>query len=210
MMGELQRSNNAYPQVNGAYPAPYRLAGVGVQIPSLPNFAGIPSTSFSDQLNAFKVAPQLNLPAMDVGGLIAASGIDLAPTLGSTGNFSDGGFNRDLFNTPDSSSGNPLGLKLGAEAGGGSPKIAMTDKINAGVGVFNAALGAISAYKALKLGKENLAFQKDSFNKNFEAMKGTTNAEMEDRQARRVRYDAQNGLNNHLSVSEYMAKYGVK
>ena len=210
MMGELQRSNNAYPQVNGAYPAPYRLAGVGVQIPSLPNFAGIPSTSFSDQLNAFKVAPQLNLPAMDVGGLIAASGIDLAPTLGSTGNFSDGGFNRDLFNTPDSSSGNPLGLKLGAEAGGGSPKIAMTDKINAGVGVFNAALGAISAYKALKLGKENLAFQKDSFNKNYEAMKGTTNAEMEDRQARRVRYDAQNGLNNHLSVSEYMAKYGVK
>jgi len=88
--------------------------------------------------------------------------------------------------------------------------IAMTDKINAGVGVFNAALGAISAYKALKLGKENLAFQKDAFNKNFEAMKGTTNAEMEDRQARRVRYDAQNGLNNHLSVSEHMAKFGVK
>lgn len=92
------------------------------------------------------------------------------------------------------------------------PKIgmAMTDKINAGVGVFNSALDAISAYKALKLGKENLAFQKDSFNRNFEAMKGTTNAEMEDRQARRVRYDAQNGLNNSLSVSEYMAKYGVK
>ena len=93
---------------------------------------------------------------------------------------------------------------------GGSPKIAMTDKINAGVGVFNAALGAISAYKALKLGKENLAFQKDSFNKNYEAMKGTTNAEMADRQARRDRYDTQNGLNNHLSVSEYMAKFGVK
>jgi len=88
--------------------------------------------------------------------------------------------------------------------------IPMTDKINAGVGLFNSAVGAISAYKALKLGKENLAFQKDSFNKNFEAMKGTTNAEMEDRQARRVRYDAQNGLNNHLSVSEHMAKFGVK
>jgi hypothetical protein len=106
--------------------------------------------------------------------------------------------------------GNPPGLKLGAGAGGGLPKIAMTDKINTGVGLFNAALGAISAYKALKLGKENLAFQKESFAKNFEAMKGTTNAELADRQARRVRYDAQNGLNNHLSVSEYMAKYGVK
>ena len=141
---------------------------------------------------------------------MAASGMPVAPTIGGTSNFSNGGFNLDLFNTPDSSSGNPTGLKLGAEAGGGSPKIAMTDKINAGVGVFNAALGAISAYKALKLGKENLAFQKDSFNKNYEAMKGTTNAEMEDRQARRVRYDAQNGLNNNLSVSEYMAKFGVK
>ena len=209
-MGELQRSNNAYPQVNGAYPAPYRLAGVGVQIPSLPNFAGIPSTSFSDQLNAFKVAPQLNLPAMDVGGLIAASGMPITPTIGGGSNFSNGGFNLDLFNNAPSIEGNPLGLKLGAEAGGGLPKIAMTDKINTGVGLFNSAVGAISAYKALKLGKENLAFQKDSFNKNYEAMKGTTNAELADRQARRVRYDAQNGLNNNLSVSEYMAKFGVK
>lgn len=88
--------------------------------------------------------------------------------------------------------------------------IPMTDKINAGVGVLNAAVGAISAYKALKLGKENLAFQKDSFNKNFEAMKGTTNAELADRQARRVRYDAQNGMSNNMSVADYMAKYGVK
>ncbi len=204
-MGELQRSN-AYPQVNGAYPTPYRLAGVGVQIPSLPNFGGIPNTSFSDQLNAFKVAPQFNLPAMDVGGLIAASGMPVAPTIGGTSNFSDGGFNRDLFNTPDSSSGNPLGLKLGAEAGGGSPKIAMTDKINAGVGVFNAALGAISAYKALKLGKDNLNFQKESFAKNFEASKGTTNAQLENAQRVRVSADPTNAM----SVADYMAKYGVK
>ena len=206
-MGELQRSNNAYPQVNGAYPTPYKLAGVGAQTP---NFGGILNTSFSDQLNAFKVAPQLNLPAMDVGGLIDASGMPITPTIGGASNFSDGGFNLDLFNTPDSSSGNPLGLKLGAEAGGGLPKIAMTDKINAGVGVFNAALGAISAYKALKLGKENLAFQKDSFNKNFEAMKRTTNAELADRQRSRVQYDADNGTNSNMSVAEYMAQYGVK
>lgn len=204
-MGELQRSN-AYPQVNGAYPAPYRLAGVGVQIPSLPNFAGIPSTSFSDQLNAFKVTPQLDVPAMGVGGLMAASGMPVAPTIGGASNFSDGGFNLDLFNTPDSSSGNPLGLKLGAEAGGGSPKIAMTDKINAGVGVFNAALGAISAYKALKLGKENLAFQKESFAKNFEASKNTTNAQLENAQRVRVSADPTNAM----SVADYMAKYGVK
>ena len=203
-MGELQRSN-AYPQVNGAYPAPYRLAGVGVQIPSLPNFAGIPSTSFSDQLNAFKVTPQLDVPAMGVGGLMAASGMPVAPTIGGASNFSNGGFNLDLFNNASNIEGNPLGLKLGAGAGG-LPKIAMTDKINAGVGVFNAALDAISAYKALKLGRDNLNFQKESFAKNFEASKNTTNAQLENAQRVRVSADPTNAM----SVADYMAKYGVK
>lgn len=84
--------------------------------------------------------------------------------------------------------------------------IPMTDKINAGVGVFNAALGAISAYKALKLGKDNLNFQKESFAKNFEASKGTTNAQLENAQRVRVSADPTNAM----SVSEYMAKFGVK
>ena len=209
-MGEL-KYNSAYPQVNGAYPTPYKLAGVGAQTP---NFGGILNMNIGDYLSTLPATTQTpqfsGMSSISPQQLFMASGIEIAPTLGSTGNFSDGGFNRDLFNTPDSSSGNPLGLKLGAKTDGESPKIAMPDKINAGVGVFNAALDAISAYKALKLGKENLAFQKDSFNRNFEAMKGTTNAELADRQARRVRYDAQNGLNNNLSVAEYMAKYGVK
>ena len=84
--------------------------------------------------------------------------------------------------------------------------IPMTDKINAGVGVFNAALGAISAYKALKLGKENLAFQKESFAKNFEASKNITNAQLEGAQRVRVSADPTNAM----SVADYMAKYGVK
>ena len=202
MMGQLQ-SNSAYPQVNGAYPTPYKLAGVGAQTP---NFVGIPNISFSDQLNAFKVTPQLDVPAMGVGGLMVASGMPITPTIGGTSNFSNGGFNLDLFNNAPSIEGNPLGLKLGAEAGGGLPKIAMTDKINAGVGVFNAALGAISAYKALKLGKENLAFQKESFAKNFEASKNITNAQLEGAQRVRVSADPTNAM----SVADYMAKYGVK
>jgi NCAIR mutase (PurE)-related protein len=130
-----------------------------------------------------------------------ASGIEIAPTLGSTGSFNWGGLDGST------TVGNPTGLTLGAGAGGGLPKIAMTDKINAGVGVFNSALGAVSAYKALKLGKENLAFQKDSFNRNFEAMKGTTNAQLADRQAARVR---NYGTGVYDSVADYMAKYGVK
>ena len=84
--------------------------------------------------------------------------------------------------------------------------IPLTDKINAGVGVFNAALGAISAYKALKLGKDNLNFQKESFAKNYEASKNTTNAQLENAQRVRVSADPTNAM----SVADYMAKYGVK
>ena len=180
-------------------------------------YTGMDIPAVSDYLQTLVKAPQ-NIPfsgmpslsSLSPQQLAIGSGMPLAPTIGGASNFSNGGFNLDLFNNAPSIEGNPLGLKLGAEAGGGLPKIAMTDKINAGVGVFNAALGAVGAHRAYKLGKENLAFQKESFNKNYDAMKRTTNAEMEDRQARRVRYDAQNGLNNNLSVSEYMAKFGVK
>ena len=189
----------------------YNFGGTNATTPNA--YTGMSIPSMSDYLQTLVKAPQ-NIPfsgmpslsSLSPQQLFMASGIDLAPTLGSTGNFSDGGFNRDLFNTPDSSSGNPTGLNLGASAGGGSPKIAMTDKINAGVGVFNAALGAISAYKALKLGKENLAFQKDSFNKNFEASKNITNAQLEGAQRVRVSADPTNAM----SVADYMAKYGVK
>ena len=189
----------------------YNFGGTNATTPNA--YTGMSIPSMSDYLQTLVKAPQ-NIPFSGMPSLSSispqqlaiGSSMPLAPTIGGTGNFSDGGFNRDLFNTPDSSSGNPLGLKLGAEAGGGSPKIAMTDKINAGVGVFNAALGAISAYKALKLGKDNLNFQKESFAKNFEASKGTTNAQLENAQRVRVSADPTNAM----SVADYMAKYGVK
>ena len=189
----------------------YNFGGTNATTPNA--YTGMSIPAVSDYLQTLVKAPQ-NIPfsgmpslsSLSPQQLAIGSGMPLAPTVGG----STSGLNLDWMNSDTSGIvGNPTGLNLGTGAGGIKP-IAMTDKINAGVGVFNAAVGAISAYKALKLGKENLAFQKDSFNKNFEAMKGTTNAELADRQARRVRYDAQNGLNNNLSVSEYMAKYGVK
>lgn len=84
--------------------------------------------------------------------------------------------------------------------------IALTDKINAGVGVFNSALGALSAYKAYQLGKDNLNFQKDAFAKNYEVQKNLTNSELEARQGRLTR----GRPDIHGSVSDYMAQYGVK
>lgn len=187
-------------QFNGG--APYKPTGIGGYVPPTPV---MPNMGINDYLNTLKVTPSLNLPALNPAGLAFADGVPLAPTIGSsTGSTS--GLNLDWMNSdPSGVVGNPTGLNLGAGAGG-LPKTAMTDKINAGVGVFNAALGAISAYKALKLGKENLAFQKEAFNKNYEAMKGTTNAELADRQARRLSANP----NGYDSVADYMAKYGVK
>jgi hypothetical protein len=164
----------------------------------------------SDYLQTLVKAPQNiqfsgmpSLSSLSPQQLAVGSGMPLAPTVGG----STSGLNLDWMNSdPSGVVGNPTGLTLGAGAGGVKP-IAMTDKINAGVGVFNSAVGAISAYKALKLGKENLAFQKDSFNRNFEAMKGTTNAQLADRQAARVR---NYGTGVYDSVADYMAKYGVK
>ena len=189
----------------------YNFGGTNATTPNA--YTGMSMPYMSDYLQTLVKAPQ-NIPfsgmpslsSLSPQQLAIGSGMPVAPTIGGTSNFSNGGFNLDLFNNAPSIEGNPLGLKLGAEAGGGLPKIAMTDKINAGVGVFNAALGAISAYKALKLGKENLAFQKESFAKNFEAMKGTTNAQLENAQRVRVSADPTNAM----SVYEYMAKFGVK
>ena len=173
-------------------------------------YTGMSIPAVSDYLQTLVKAPQNiqfsgmpSLSSLSPQQLAIGSGMPLAPTIGG----STDGYNwSGITNPTESFSGNPLGLKLGAEAGGGSPKIAMTDKINAGVGVFNAALDAISAYKALKLGKENLAFQKESFAKNYEASKNITNAQLENAQRVRVSADPTNAM----SVADYMAKYGVK
>lgn len=195
-MGQLQRNGSAQPQFNfgSNMPAPNAYAGIGVNDYMQSLVAAPQNIPFSGMPSMSSISPQQ---------LALASGMPIAPTI--SGNTD--GMNFGFLNPTESTVGNPLGLKFGAEAGGGLPKIAMTDKINAGVGVFNAALGAISAYKALKLGKENLAFQKDSFNRNFEASKGTTNAQLADRQAARVR---NYGTGMYDSVADYMAKYGVK
>lgn len=194
-MGKLQ-SSGAYPQSSSVNEY---LMGA---LPNLINTGGYtPSNqSMSFALNQPKLYAPTNPAQFEgsmnlVGGTVPYGQMNFQPP---TTDLSVGGADKGLMRSMMASDANPV------------KGIAMTDKINTGVGLFNSAVGAISAYKALKLGKENLAFQKDSFNKNFAAMKGTTNAEMEDRQARRVRYDAQNGLNNSLSVADYMAKYGVK
>lgn len=59
--------------------------------------------------------------------------------------------------------------------------------------------------KQYNLAKEQLAFQKDSFNKQYAANQSLTNSRLEDRQNRRVQENP-----NATGVAEYMAKWGVK
>lgn len=75
------------------------------------------------------------------------------------------------------------------------------------------ALGAASSLGNLWLGmkqyglaKEQLAFSKDSFSKNWGAQVNTTNAALSDRQAARVASNP----GAYDSVASYMAKYGIK
>ncbi len=76
---------------------------------------------------------------------------------------------------------------------------------NTGLGVANAALGAWSGMQQLDLAKEQLAFQKDAFAKNWDAQKKTTNSALADRQNARL------GANptGYESLNSYMNKNGI-
>ena len=74
---------------------------------------------------------------------------------------------------------------------------------------FAAGQGLLNAYtgmKQLDLYKDQLAFQKESFNKNYEAQRSTINSQLEDRQ--RARVASNSGA--YQSVGEYMDKNRIK
>lgn len=74
---------------------------------------------------------------------------------------------------------------------------------------FAAGQGLLNAYtgmKQLDLFKDQLAFQKESFNKNYEAQRSTINTQLEDRQ--RARVASNSGA--YQSVGEYMDKNRIK
>ena len=79
--------------------------------------------------------------------------------------------------------------------GWGMPAIA------AGKGLLDGYLGM----KQFGLAKDQFKFQKNAFNKNFEAQQKTTNSQLEDRQ------NARNAVNPgaHQSTAEYMSRFGI-
>src|SRR5574343_778082 len=77
-----------------------------------------------------------------------------------------------------------------------------SSKLGFGIGALSSALDAISAHRAYKLGKSQLNFQKEQFNRQFEAQKGLTNSQLYDKQEWRNR----NMPNQYMSPSEYLDK----
>lgn len=78
------------------------------------------------------------------------------------------------------------------------------------VGLANGLMNGYMGMKQFGLSNDILNNNKAQFAQNFAAQRGTTNAALADRQARRVREANANGNpSSATSVADYMAKYGV-
>lgn len=75
----------------------------------------------------------------------------------------------------------------------------------AGQGLFDAWRGM----EMLKLGKDQLNFQKDSFAKNWEAQKRTVNSQLRDRQTARLASREGAPTSPYQSVGDYMNQNGI-
>ena len=106
----------------------------------------------------------------------------------------------DANGTPSVPDYNPTGNNPSGMLGNMSPFQAGVS----GLGALSSAFGAFNGYKQTKLAKQQLAFQKDAFNKQWNAQRNLTNSHLEDRQKQRVARDP-----NAMSVTDYMNKYGI-
>lgn len=74
-----------------------------------------------------------------------------------------------------------------------------------GIGALTGLVGAYTGLEQLQVAKDNLAFQKNAFNKNFANQAKLTNSQLADRQRARV----MDSPGAYESVGDYMNKYGV-
>ena len=87
-----------------------------------------------------------------------------------------------------------------AQTGNLSPGI-----LPVGIGALTGLVGAYTGLEQLQVAKNNLAFQKEAFNKNFANQAKLTNSQLADRQRARV----MDSPGAYESVDDYMNKYGV-
>lgn len=84
-------------------------------------------------------------------------------------------------------------------------KMSYAEKGSALLGGVKGVFDVYNTYKTNKLANKQFEFEKDSFNRNFDASAKTTNAALADRQAARYKRDP----STFASVNDYMKKYGV-
>lgn len=163
-----------------------------------PSLAGFIDSYKPSNVNTSLMASSLGNNAIPIPDASTALNYK-APTL--TQSFGD--FMKRINPLSNSSSTNPV-----ADAGKDTnwSNMAFSSKLGFGLGALSSALDAISAHRAYKLGKSQLNFQKEQFNRQFDAQKGLTNSQLADRQDWRNR----NMPNQYMSASEYLDKYGVK
>ena len=95
---------------------------------------------------------------------------------------------------------------MGSNGGGGIDFLGPDGWGSLALGGIQTGLGAYMGFKQLGAAKDQLNFQKESFNKNYEASKQTTNTQLADRQKRRY---AENP-DHYKSEGEYMKTNGIK
>lgn len=153
------------------------------------NNIGLPDTSF---VNNYIVPNQYSSQLPSTESLFSAWDAVNKPSIAPKININTSGI------------GNGQGIPTGQQTG--TNGMSFGDKMNLGLGLGLGAIGAFNAYNQNKLAKRQFAFEKDAFNRNFDAQKNITNSQLEDRARARYLVDPVNSM----SVSEYMAKFGVK
>lgn len=89
-------------------------------------------------------------------------------------------------------------------------KMDLGDQIKTVTGAIKDLYGLYNANQQLGVAKDTLDFNKKTWNQRWDAQAKATNAQLADRQARRVQSATINGnANSVTSVSDYMKKYGV-
>lgn len=154
-------------------------------------------------------APGLKMPAAPMPSYMAMDGVGPMPgTDFSLGTAQVPGFSLPTYGANLA----PTNLVGGGAGGGGGfgsvPFFNTRDQQGYGSFALQGASALANLYMGMKqygLAKDQLSFQKDSFNKQYAANQSLTNSRLEDRQARRVLENP-----NATGVAEYMSKWGVK
>ena len=159
--------------------------------------------SENDMVMPFEVAPTTNI-------VTGATDQSAAPSLGSISAF----FQKstpELYNKFSNTFGgadadvaavSKFGDSMGTAWGGMTGK----QKFDTIGGAIKGIYGIYNGHQQIKNSKDTLNFNKQAWQKNYDAQAKMTNSQLADRQARRYYEDSK----NTQSVGDYMNKYGVK